>query len=61
MSSGFDPNSVRKVISVEAPQDGRRVADIHPTLQTKIEVRFIVEGGSRTRVEFEHRRLERYG
>lgn len=32
-----------------------------PALQTEIEVRFFTKGGSRTRVEFEHRRLERYG
>jgi hypothetical protein len=32
-----------------------------PALQTEIEVLFISEGSSRTRVEFEHRRLDRYG
>jgi uncharacterized protein YndB with AHSA1/START domain len=32
-----------------------------PALQTEIEVRFIPKGESRTRVEFEHRRLDRYG
>jgi|GEM_PF-837100 uncharacterized protein YndB with AHSA1/START domain len=31
------------------------------TLNTEIEVRFIGDGSSRTRVEFEHRRLDRYG
>jgi uncharacterized protein YndB with AHSA1/START domain len=129
LSSGFDPNSVRKVISVEAPQpiawqvfteqmaswwplamykigkanavdavmeprvggrwyergddgstcDWGRVlvwqppsrlilswdvsADwqYDPDLQTEIEVRFIAEGSARTRVELEHRRLDRYG
>jgi uncharacterized protein YndB with AHSA1/START domain len=129
MSSGFDPNSVRKVVNVEAPQSvawdvftqqmgswwplavykigsanavdavmeprvggrwyergddgstcdwGRVLAweppsrlvlsyDItadwqyDPSLQTEIEVLFIAEDSSRTRVEFEHRRLDRYG
>jgi uncharacterized protein YndB with AHSA1/START domain len=32
-----------------------------PALQTEIEVRFIAEGDAGTRVEFEHRRLDRYG
>jgi hypothetical protein len=32
-----------------------------PALQTEIEVRFITEGDAGTRVEFEHRRLDRYG
>jgi uncharacterized protein YndB with AHSA1/START domain len=129
MSSGFDPNSVRKVVSVEAPLHvawqvfteqmgtwwplamykigkanavdavmeprvggrwyergddgstcdwGRVLAwepnsrlvlswDItadwqyDPALQTEIEVRFLKEGDAGTRVEFEHRRLDRYG
>src|SRR4029077_4490416 len=32
-----------------------------PDLQTQIEVRFLTEGDAGTRVEFEHRRLDRYG
>jgi uncharacterized protein YndB with AHSA1/START domain len=32
-----------------------------PDLQTEIEIRFIPDGDARTRVELEHRRLDRYG
>jgi uncharacterized protein YndB with AHSA1/START domain len=32
-----------------------------PGLQTEIELRFIAERDASTRVEFEHRRLDRYG
>lgn len=32
-----------------------------PELRTEIEIRFISEGENRTRVELEHRRLDRYG
>ena len=32
-----------------------------PELGTEIEVRFIIEDDNRTRVELEHRRLDRYG
>lgn len=32
-----------------------------PALKAEIELRFIADGNSRTRVEFEHRYLDRYG
>ena len=32
-----------------------------PTLGTELEIRFVPESASRTRVELEHRRLDRYG
>jgi uncharacterized protein YndB with AHSA1/START domain len=32
-----------------------------PALKTEIEARFIADGEDRTRIELEHRRLDRYG
>lgn len=32
-----------------------------PTLKTEIEIRFVADGEGATRVELEHRRLDRYG
>src|SRR5262249_57741620 len=32
-----------------------------PELKTEIEIRFIADGKDRTRVELEHRRLDRFG
>jgi uncharacterized protein YndB with AHSA1/START domain len=52
----WEPHS-RLVLSWDITADWQ----YDPELQTEIEVRFIAEGSSRTRVEFEHRRLDRYG
>ena len=47
----------RLVLSWEVGSDWKRDAK----LSTPVEVRFIVEGPQRTRVELEHRNLERFG
>jgi len=52
----WEPHS-RLVLSWDVTADWQ----YDPGLQTEIEVRFIAEGAARTRVEFEHRRLDRYG
>lgn len=56
-----------KVLTWEAPSRLVLTWDIgadwkyDPKLNTEIEVRFIAESAQRTRVELEHRRLDRYG
>jgi uncharacterized protein YndB with AHSA1/START domain len=52
----WEPHS-RLVLSWDITADWQ----YDPTLQTEIEVRFIADGDAQTRVEFEHRRLDRYG
>jgi uncharacterized protein YndB with AHSA1/START domain len=52
----WEPRS-RVVLSWDVTADWR----YDPALQTEIEVRFVAEGDAGTRVEFEHRRLDRYG
>jgi uncharacterized protein YndB with AHSA1/START domain len=52
----WEPNS-RLVLSWSIDADFQ----YNPELQTEIEVRFIAEKGGLTRVEFEHRCLDRYG
>jgi uncharacterized protein YndB with AHSA1/START domain len=52
----WEPSS-RLVLSWDITADWQ----YDPTLKTEIEVRFIVESAERTRVELEHRRLDRYG
>jgi uncharacterized protein YndB with AHSA1/START domain len=53
---GWEPNS-RLVLSWDITADWQ----YDPNLKTEIEVQFIVETPNRTRVELEHRRLDRYG
>lgn len=48
---------VRLVLSWDITADWQ----YDPELKTEIEVKFIAEGPSTTRVELEHRRLDRYG
>jgi uncharacterized protein YndB with AHSA1/START domain len=52
----WEPYS-RLVLSWEISDEWRHA----PTLRTEVEVRFIAEGKTRTRVELEHRRLDLYG
>lgn len=52
----WEPHS-RLVLSWDISADWQ----YDPTLKTEIEVRFIPEGTERTRVELEHRNLERHG
>jgi uncharacterized protein YndB with AHSA1/START domain len=48
---------VRLVLTWEITADWQH----DPDLRTEVEVRFVAEGEERTRVELEHRYLERYG
>lgn len=52
----WDPPS-RLMLTWDISADWRH----DPNLKTEIEVRFIAEGKNSTRVELEHRRLDRYG
>jgi uncharacterized protein YndB with AHSA1/START domain len=52
----WEPNR-RLVLSWDITADWR----YDPELKTEIEIRFIVESEARTRVELEHRRLDRFG
>lgn len=52
----WEPNA-RLVLSWDITADWQ----YDPELKTEVEIRFVVESSSRTRVELEHRRLDRYG
>jgi uncharacterized protein YndB with AHSA1/START domain len=52
----WEPHT-RLVLSWEITADWRHDS----ALQTEIEIRFIAQGSDRTRVELEHRHLDRYG
>lgn len=52
----WDPPS-RLILSWDVSADWQ----YDPSLKTEIEVRFKLEGNNRTRVELEHRHLDRYG
>jgi uncharacterized protein YndB with AHSA1/START domain len=52
----WEPHT-RLVLSWEISGDWQH----DPNLKTEVEVRFIAEGKDRTRVELEHRHLDRYG
>ena len=52
----WDPPS-RLVLSWDINADWK----YDPDLNTEVEIRFVADGSQRTRVELEHRRLDRYG
>jgi uncharacterized protein YndB with AHSA1/START domain len=54
----WDPPT-RLVVSWDITLEWKRETD--PEKTSELEVRFIPEGGDRTRVELEHRHLERHG
>ncbi len=54
----FEPHE-RVVFSWDIGPDWRLV--VHPDNASEVEVRFVAEGPERTRVELEHRHLDRHG
>jgi len=55
--AAFFPGNPRLVLSWDIDADWQ----YDPNLKIEIEVRFSAEGSNRTRVELEHRHLDRYG